>query len=93
MILGFLPNREESLFQSSRRHKVLKKDHIERYSENQVSVLYAVFGVVFSTCLFWLNYEYQFMSKQSIIWIVFVSFPILVHSFEYFKNSNLRKSV
>lgn len=93
MILGFLPNREESLFQSSRRRKALKKDHIERYSENQVSVLYAVFGVVFSTCLFWLNYEYQFMSKQSIIWIVFVSFPILIHSFEYFKNSNLRKSV
>jgi hypothetical protein len=91
MILGFLPNKSERLFQSSRRRKVLKKDHIERYSENQVSVWYSLFCVVFSTSLFWFNYEYQYVSKQSIIWIVFFSFPILIYSFEYFKNNKRLK--
>lgn len=86
MILGFLPDKGERLFQSSLRRKELKKDHIERYSENQVSIWYSLFCVVFSASLFWLNYEYQYVSKQSIIWIVFVSFPILIHCFEFLKH-------
>jgi hypothetical protein len=89
MILGFLPDKSERLFQCSRRRKALKMDHIERYSEKQVNIWYSIFCAVFSTSLFWLNYEYQFISKQSVIWIVFVSFPIFIYCFEYLKNSNL----
>jgi hypothetical protein len=93
MILGFLPDKEERIFQNSSRRKALKKDHIERYSENQVSVWYAVFCVVFAVSLFWLNYEYQYTSNQSIIWIVFVSFPIFIHCFEFLKSYKELKSV
>lgn len=96
MILGFLPDKSERLFQSSRRRKALAKDHIERYSDKQVSIWYSIFCTIFSIFLFWLNYEYQFISKQSAIWIVFVSFPVLIYCFEYLKNlknSNPHKSV
>ncbi|WP_396168754.1 hypothetical protein [Flavobacterium sp.] len=85
MILGFLPDKGERIFQTSRRRKVLKKDHIERFSENQVSVWYSLFCLVFSASLFWFNYEFQIISRQSVIWIVFVSFPILIYCFEYFR--------
>ncbi|AOZ99313.1 hypothetical protein BIW12_07580 [Flavobacterium commune] len=86
MIFGFLPDKNEKSYRNSRRIKVLKKDHVERYSEEQVSVWYSLFCVVFSTSLFWMNYKCQFMNRQSIIWIVFVSFPILIHFYEYVKN-------
>lgn len=93
MIFGFLPDKNESIFQKTLRRKRLKKDHIERYSESQVSAWYAVFCVVFSASLFWINYEYKFVSKQSIIWIVFFSFPIIIYCFEYLKKSKSNQSV
>jgi hypothetical protein len=96
MILGFLPDKGERIFQSSSRRKVLKKDHIERFSEKQVSVWYSSFCLVFSASLFWFNYEFKIISKQSVIWIVFVSFPILIYCFEFVKKilkSNQYKSL
>lgn len=83
MILGFLPGKNERPKLYSYRRKVLIKDHVERYSEKQVSIWYSFFCVVFSTILFWLNYKYQFMSKQFVIWLVFVSFPIFIYCFDY----------
>jgi len=87
MILGFLPDKGESVFHSSRRRKVLKMHHIERFSEKQVSVWYSSFCLVFSVFLFWFNYEFKITSRQSVIWIVFVSFPILIYCFEFVKNN------
>lgn len=92
MILGFLPNKSEPLFQRSHRRKILKKDHIDRYSEKQVSVWNSFFCIVFSTLLFWLNYKYQFINKQFIIWVAFVSFPILIYFFEFIKHYKMLKS-
>ncbi|HJR99917.1 MAG TPA: hypothetical protein VJ780_03175, partial [Flavobacterium sp.] len=83
MIFGFLPDKNEKSYRYSRRIKALKKDHIDRFSEEQVSVWYSLFCVIFSAALFWINYQYQFMNRQSIIWIVFVLFPILIYCFEY----------
>jgi hypothetical protein len=92
MILGFLPDKNENSNHYLCRRKVLKKDHVDRYSEEQVSIWYSLFCVVFSSSLFYLNYKYQFMSKQSIIWVVFVSFPILIYCFEYANNYKELKS-
>lgn len=90
MIFGFLPSRDEKMFQNSLRRKRLKKDHIDRYSEIQVSVWYSLICMVYSASLFWINYKYQFITKQFIIWIVFVSFPIIILCIEYVKNKKDR---
>lgn len=82
MLARFLP-RPWRFFNSKYFSKVreLKNDHIYRYSDQQVSPLDSLICMVFIGSIFFLNYYYQMVPKQFLIWMAFVTFPFLVTFF------------
>ena len=76
MLAGFLP-RPWAFFSSKYFRKVreLKNDHINRYSDQQVSPFHSLICILFIGTVFFLNYYYQLVHKQFLIWIAFVTFP------------------
>lgn len=84
MLIGFLP-RWKRFFNSKYFQKMheLKDEHIDRYSEEQVNYIDSIFCVIFSGSIFFLNYYYEFVSRQFIIWITFITFPFILVLYNY----------
>ncbi|MBE8724101.1 hypothetical protein C4F50_04000 [Flavobacterium sp. KB82] len=84
MLFRFLP-RPGKFFNSKYFKKVreLKDDHIYRYSDQQVSPLHSLFCIIFIGTIFFLNYYYQIVPKQFLIWMAFVSFPFIIMLFNH----------
>lgn len=78
MLFRFLPL-PWKFFNSKYFDKVrdLKDDHIYRYSDQQVSPVHSLICILFVGTIFFLNYYYQIVPKQFLIWIAFVTFPFL----------------
>lgn len=79
MLYRFLPRRKK-FFNSRYFDKLqeLKYDHINRYSDQQVSWLEALICILLIGTVFFLNYYYQVVPRQFIIWMAFVTFPIVI---------------
>ena len=84
MISGFLPGKgtffNEQYF---RDIKTLKDDHVKRYSDKQVSILYSFLCVLFTGTIFGLNSYFQILPRNMAIWIVFVIFPFVLMAYDY----------
>jgi hypothetical protein len=79
MLVGFLPGKGTFFnAQYFQQLEELKCDHIDRYSDRQVSILHSFFCVLFTGPIFYLNYYYQFLPRHVAIWIVFVTFPFIL---------------
>lgn len=79
MLLYFLPRRHR--FFNDRYYKEIKEledEHINRYSSNQVNIIQALFCILITGGLFYLNYDYRFLPRQFAIWILFIAFPYLM---------------
>ena len=63
--------------------RALKDDHIYRYSDLQVPAVYSLLCIIFIGAVFYLNYYYQVVPRQFIIWMAFVTFPIIVNLYNY----------
>ena len=88
MLTGFLPSKTTFFNkQYFRDLKELKNDHIKRYSDKQVSILHSFFCVLFTGIVFGLNYQFQLLPRNIAIWIVFVSFPIILFISDFLKGS------
>lgn len=79
MLMGFLPGKR-SFFNSRyfSELEILKKDHINRYSDRQINVLHALFCVLFAGVIFFLNHHYQLLPRHTAIWAAFVIFPFVL---------------
>ncbi|KFF05731.1 hypothetical protein [Flavobacterium reichenbachii] len=79
MLARFLP-RPWRFFNSEYFNSVreLKEDHIYRYSDEQVSPFHSFICILFIGGIFYLNYHYQIVPKQFLIWMAFVTFPLIV---------------
>jgi hypothetical protein len=79
MLMGFLPGKR-TFFNAEyfRDLKELKSDHVKRYSDKQVSILHSFFCVLITGTIFAFNYHYQLLPSNVVIWIVFVTFPIIL---------------
>ena len=84
MVFSFLPGKgtffNDQYFKDL---KQLKEDHINRYSDKQVSILHSIFCVLFSATIFALNHYFQILPRHLAIWAVFVIFPFFVMLYEY----------
>lgn len=91
MLMGFLPGRNTFFnTQYFRDVKELKEDHINRYSDKQVSFLHSLFCLVVTGGAFYLNYHYQILPRNIAIWTVFVIFPFILHIFNFMTKQNNR---
>jgi hypothetical protein len=84
LLTGFLPGKTTFFnAQYSLEVQLLKQTHIQRYSDRQVPILYSLFCLLFAGTAFGLNYHFQLLPRNSMIGIVFVSFPCLLALMEY----------
>jgi hypothetical protein len=71
MILSFMPGKGE-LFNDAyfKRLDELKKEHIQRYSMAQSSIIESSICLIVSCALYAFNYHYQILPRNTAIWIV-----------------------
>lgn len=83
MLIMFLPGKS-SFFndQYFKDLKELKAEHINRYSDVQVSVFHSLFCVVVTGGFFYLNYRYKILPRNLAIWTVIVVFPFIIGIFD-----------
>lgn len=62
--------------------KESKKEHIYRYSDKQVNIKLSLFCILYSVTIYILNYKFQILPRHTMIWLVFLTFPII----SYFTN-------
>lgn len=75
LLSAFLPNKNGNYRNDLRENK---KDHIDRYSDQQVSIGHSLFCIVYIGTLYWLNYTYQILPRHTMIWLVIVTFPLIL---------------
>lgn len=73
MLANFLPAKGE-FFNSEffRRVRRTKKQHIERYSDEQANVRASIFWALFAGTVFTINYYVGLLPSHTAIWVVFV---------------------
>lgn len=59
-------------------NKENKDDHINRYSSKQASLGETVFCLLFTMSIYGFNYVFQFLPRNTLIWIVFLIFPTVL---------------
>lgn len=75
LLSGFLPSKNGNYRTELRNHK---KDHIERYSDQQVSMLSSLLCIIFAITVYGLNYKFQILPRHTMIWLLFLIFPLIL---------------
>jgi hypothetical protein len=75
LLAAFLPNKDGNYKNDLRENK---KDHIDRYSDQQVSIGHSLFCILYAGTLYWLNYTYQVLPRHTMIWLVIMTFPLML---------------
>lgn len=83
MLCGFFPDKNEKY------RKTLKEtidEHTARYSRHQVATIDAIFCIMFSGGLFYLNYTMDFLPRNMMIWLVIILFPLILSLLNHWKK-------
>ena len=89
MLMMFLPGKGTFFnAQYFRELRELKQDHINRYSERQVSFFHSLLCLLITVGVFYLNYHYQVLPRNLAIWLVFVVLPFLLYVFDFATQRN-----
>ncbi len=75
LLSAFLPSKNSN-YRNDRREN--KYDHIERYSDQQVSIGHSLFCIAYAGTVYWLNYTYKILPRHTMIWLVIVTFPFIL---------------
>lgn len=52
--------------------------HIDRYSDKQIFTEHALFCILYAVTIYGLNYEYRVLPRHTIIWLFFLTFPLVL---------------
>ncbi len=88
LLINFFPNKSEKY---SETLKTARKNHLARFSNQQVAPIYSLLCVAYSVSLFVVNFYWHLLPRLTMIWLVIFSFPILLHllmTLQIFKNVN-----
>jgi hypothetical protein len=53
-------------------------NHINRFSDQQVHIGHAFFCILYAGTFYLLNYRYQLLPRHTMIWLVLVTFPVVI---------------
>lgn len=85
MLIGFLPSWKMFFFvKYSNKVSELKNEHIDRYSDTQVSKSDSKFCILFVGTIFFFNYYFEIVPRQFIIWLTFITFPFFLMTYNHF---------
>lgn len=76
LLVQFLPSSNGNYLLDLKENKT---SHINRFSEHQVSIKKSCICILFSTISYTINYSYQILPRHTMIWLVFLTFPILLY--------------
>lgn len=75
LLVGFLPSKNGN-YREDLKENI--KEHIVRYSDEQVSIRHSLFCIVYCFIIYLINYKYQILPRHTMIWLVFLTFPIIL---------------
>lgn len=75
LLAAFLPSKNGNY---KRDLKENKKDHIDRFSDEQVLTGHSLFLILYAVSFYGLNYKYQVLPRHTMIWLVFLTFPLFL---------------
>lgn len=76
LLVAFIP-RKNGNYKSDLKES--KRDHIERFSDKQVNIGQSLFCILFTGTVYWLNHKYQILPRHTMIWLVLLTFPFILH--------------
>lgn len=59
------------------------KNHIDRYSDKQVFIGHSLFCILYASSIFLLNHTYQVLPTNTMIWFVFLTFPLILQLIDF----------
>ena len=81
LLAGFLPQKNSN-YKNDLKENI--KLHVERYSNQQVDIISALCCICYASSVYTLNYCYDILPRNTMIWLVIFSFPFvlfLLHKF------------
>lgn len=79
MLLVYLPDKYNWYNKEQMKEiRKMNKTHIDRYSKSQINIIDAVVALIFTTGIYYWNYNYQMMPRHTLIWLLFWIFPFVV---------------
>lgn len=88
LLFAFAPSRLDELL-PSKYESYNMKDLIDSFSETQVYIGHSLFCILYSVIIYIINYYYQVLPRNTIIWLVLFTFPLILQLTELI---NKRKS-
>ncbi len=78
LIFSFLPS-SNTFFNAAYFKGIneLTEMHLRRYTDEQVWIGHSILCIVLTGLFYWCNYKYQFLPKNTAIWVGFWLFPLL----------------
>lgn len=76
LLVAFLPSKNGNYKHDLKENK---KDHVDRYSDEQVNIGHSLFCIVFTVTIYWLNHKFKILPRHTMIWLVFLTFPLIMH--------------
>jgi hypothetical protein len=80
LLAAFLPDKSGNYIKDLKENK---KDHIARYTDKQVFIGNSLFCILYAGLMFGLNYKYQVLPRNTMIWLVLLTFPLILQLTEY----------
>lgn len=75
LLAAFLPSKNGN-YRVDLRENI--KNHIDRFSDKQIYIGHSLFCILYAGTVYWLNYKYQVLPRHTMIWLVFVTFPLIL---------------
>lgn len=82
LLAAFLPSKNGNYKLDLKENK---KIHVDRYSEQQVLTGHSILCVFYVTTIYGLNYKYQALPRHTMIWLVFLTFPMFLELLSFIK--------
>lgn len=76
LLILLIPSKEDK---DNARFDENIRDHYGRYSESQVKRVYSIFCILYCFAFFYLNDKLKILPVNTIIWMVTISFPIVLN--------------
>lgn len=89
LLIRFFPDKHEKPSHYKSRIKKLCKEHSARFEDFQLSKANALICIVTVSSIYYFNSVYNWINALTLIWLVFILFPILI--FYYQKLILLKK--
>ncbi len=78
MLLVYLPDKRWYNEDKINDIKIMNNTHIERYSNSQIKITDALIVLLFTSGIYYLNYHYKIIPRNTLIWILFWIFPFII---------------